>query len=230
MGGEALRADGQERVGRGRGVGQDRQPADAVIEGVRREGAVGYCGAADAMVAVAARDESAGDGADAAVRGAVADGRLIAGQVVQGDVRGLEAQVSAVLKVRGSEFLDQHLLRAEAGRRTFGAVVVGHQMGLAVDPDLQDAFVRNTAQDAVGQPPGVEHAHSAGFDDAARWRCATYSRVWRSRTTQSMPLRCNRFATVRPAGPAPITTTVVDSDDVLNSPVFSATWPPPRSP
>ncbi len=57
----------------------------------------------------------------------------------------------------------------------------------------------------------------------ARCLCATYSRVCRSRTTQSIPALRSRFATVSPAGPAPITTTAVDSGDSLNSRTLSVT-------
>lgn len=50
----------------------------------------------------------------------------------------------------------------------------------------------------------------------ARWHCATWSRERRSRTTQSMPLCRSSVATVIPAGPAPITTTAVDSGTSCN--------------
>jgi len=62
-------------------------------------------------------------------------------------------------------------------------------VGLAVDPDLQDALVRNPAQDAVGQAPGVEHAHGAGFDDAGALALCHVLTGLSFQTTQSIPLR-----------------------------------------
>src|SRR5882757_5753383 len=43
----------------------------------------------------------------------------------------------------------------------------------------------------------------------ARWRCSTYSRVRSSSTTLSMPCRCSRWESSRPAGPAPMMPTLV---------------------
>src|SRR5258708_37966839 len=43
----------------------------------------------------------------------------------------------------------------------------------------------------------------------ARTRLSTYSREWLSSTTLSIPCKCKRWASIRPAGPAPTIPTCV---------------------
>ncbi|MGW2825704.1 tyrosine-protein phosphatase [Streptomyces sp. NPDC001443] len=103
-----------------------------------------------------------------------------------------------------------------------------HKPMLDVHPELQAAVGRHTAEDPVGRPPCVEHPDGAGLDDAgALTLCHIRARpaFQHDAVDTAAPRRRSRLATVRAAGPAPITTTVADSagiDDSVDSPSFAA--------